>query len=263
MNEQTGTHTLAEAQLRRQSRLASTVNTDDQTKRYAHDDDEYLEDEPRSHTSVRAYKPANTKPQARIQTTTHRTPVPPRASASYSQPGPQPVTQPPVAPPRVVRTPVPTHSHYTRRRVQLHPLLYIGLAMLLMICGWVILSALGAWFQVKQDDWTYGRPRTYQIDAVVGHHDSAANPSHFVVMNFRGRIVVVEFPGGDITKTQVYPGPLIDGKENDLAPVTISFKDVNGDGKPDMIVNTPMTRFVLINDGNSFRAAKEGDTIKL
>jgi hypothetical protein len=142
-------------------------------------------------------------------------------------------------------------------------MLYIGLAMLLMICGWVILSYLNAWWQVKQDDWQFGRPRTYQIDAIVGHLDSAANPSHFVVMNLRGHIVVLEFPGGDITKVQVYPGPLVDGRENDLTPVTIAFKDVNGDGKPDMIVSTPMTRFVLINDKDTFRAAKAGDTIHL
>src|SRR5258708_37240083 len=100
--EQTGAHTLADA--KRQSRTTtSAVNTEDQTKHYLHDDDEYLEDEPRSHTSVRAYKPANTtKPQARIQTTTHRAPVPPRASAVYpSRTVQQPVTHPPVT-----RTPI-------------------------------------------------------------------------------------------------------------------------------------------------------------
>ncbi len=31
-------------------------------------------------------------------------------------------------------------------------------------------------------------PRTFQVDAVVGHNDSATNPSHFIAMNLNGRI---------------------------------------------------------------------------
>ncbi len=52
-----------------------------------------------------------------------------------------------------------------------HWLLIIGIAMFIMIIGWVAFNALGSWWQTTQDDWHYGRPRTIQTDAVVGHHD--------------------------------------------------------------------------------------------
>lgn len=58
------------------------------------------------------------------------------------------------------------------RRFPVHWLVFAGIALLVMILGWLTLSALGSWWQVQQDDWHYGRPRTFQTDAVVGHNDS-------------------------------------------------------------------------------------------
>ena len=47
--------------------------------------------------------------------------------------------------------------------------------------------------------------------------------------------VVIEFPAGDSSKAKIYALPLY-GDNQDLAVVTLSFKDVNGDNKPDLIV---------------------------
>src|SRR2546425_1583080 len=44
--------------------------------------------------------------------------------------------------------------------------------------------------------WHYGRPRTFQTDAVVGHNDSAASPSHFIAINLNRHVEVIECPGG-------------------------------------------------------------------
>ncbi|HET8846357.1 MAG TPA: hypothetical protein VFN35_33150, partial [Ktedonobacteraceae bacterium] len=49
---------------------------------------------------------------------------------------------------------------------------------------------------------TYGTPRTFQIDAVVGHHDGPAHPSHFEGLNLNGQIEVIELHGGDPSHTQ-------------------------------------------------------------
>src|SRR5258708_4162989 len=38
-----------------------------------------------------------------------------------------------------------------------HWLVFVGLAMIIMIFGWFMLSALGSWWQTTQDDWHYGR----------------------------------------------------------------------------------------------------------
>jgi hypothetical protein len=68
-----------------------------------------------------------------------------------------------------------------------HWLLIFGVGMLAMLALWTLGSMLVNWWSVTQDDWHYGRPRIYQTDAVVGHNDSAANPSHFVVLIKRWR----------------------------------------------------------------------------
>lgn len=152
-------------------------------------------------------------------------------------------------------------KHAQRGRV--HWLVFLGGAMFVMVIGWMLLSSLANWWQVTQDDWHYGRPRTYQVDAVVGHNDSLANPSHFIALNLNSHIEVIEFPGGDATKAKVYIGPSLIGQGEDLAPVTLTFQDVNGDGKLDMIVNVGGSHFVYINDSGGFRPARTTDNVHL
>lgn len=62
-------------------------------------------------------------------------------------------------------------------------LLYIGVGMLAMLALWAGLHTLLSWWQVRSDDSTYGYPRTYQFDAVVGHSDSRNNPTHIIIIN--------------------------------------------------------------------------------
>ncbi len=45
----------------------------------------------------------------------------------------------------------------------------------------------------------------------------------------------------------------------DLVPVTLSFQDVNGDHRPDMILHFQGTQVVFINDGSGFRPAQPGE----
>ncbi len=149
----------------------------------------------------------------------------------------------------------------TQRQWRAHWLLYIGLALVVMLLGWMVLSAVTNWWQVTQDDWRYGRPRTFQTDAVVGHNDSAAQPSHFIALNLNRHVEIIEFPGGDATKAKVYIGPVLVGPGQDLAPVTLSFRDVNGDGKLDMIVNVQGSHFVFINANGAFRPPNAGENI--
>ncbi len=124
-----------------------------------------------------------------------------------------------------------------------------------MILGWFMISALGSWWQVTQDDWHYGRPRTYQTDAFVGQGDSPTNPSHFIAMNLNRHIVVIEMPGGDPSKARIFNGPTLIGPGQDLVPVTLTFKDVNGDGKIDMVINVQDSHFVFLNENGTFKPA--------
>src|SRR5690242_10299259 len=48
-------------------------------------------------------------------------------------------------------------------------LLPLGLGMALMLSLVVVGSLVGGWVQTTWDDLRYGRPRTFQTDAFVGH----------------------------------------------------------------------------------------------
>ena len=124
-------------------------------------------------------------------------------------------------------------------------------------------GAASSWRQVHQDDVTYGRPRTYQVDAVVGHNDSVTNPSHFIFLNLNRHVVIIELPGGDTTHSRIYNGPILFGNGQDLTPVTAVFKDVNGDGKIDMIVHIQDQVLVFINDGTQFVPQQPGQQVHI
>lgn len=149
-----------------------------------------------------------------------------------------------------------------RRRV--HWMLYVGFAMVLMLIGFVLITLLSNWWQVKQDDWNYGRPRTFQTDMAVGHGgDSPQHPSHFIAINLNAHVEIIEFAGGDPSKARMYIGPTLIGPGQDLAVVTLSFKDVNGSGKLAMIVNVENSHFVFVNDQGQFRPARPGERISM
>ncbi len=140
-------------------------------------------------------------------------------------------------------------------RARLHWLVYVGVVLLIGILGWGGFTALGQWWQGKQDDWTYGNPRTYQTDAVVGHNDSNTSPSHFTAENLRGQIIVVEYPGGDPSKGRSYTITSIPGNTGN-PPVKVLFQDINHDGKLDMLVEIghegSMITVFVFNNGSQF-----------
>jgi len=151
-------------------------------------------------------------------------------------------------------TPVYIEQGPTRRGcLWRHPLPYLVLSMLL-IMGFITASIIvpPAW-QHHLDDVTYGYPRTYQTDANVGHGDPDHPQSHFIALNLRGVIEVVEVPG-DPTRHKPYLYIIVrlamDGA--DLVPATLSFRDMNGDDKPDMLVLVNGTFWVYFNNGTLF-----------
>lgn len=130
-----------------------------------------------------------------------------------------------------------------------------------MLALWTGFSQVGIWWQIHRDDSTYGRPRTFQIDAVVGHGDSASNPSHFIAINLNRHVVIIELPGGESAKAKIYTVTTLLGDGQDLTPVTLRFKDVNGDGLLDMEIHIQDQTIALLNDQGGFRPAKQGETI--
>ncbi|HZO75393.1 MAG TPA: hypothetical protein VFB60_24535 [Ktedonobacteraceae bacterium] len=135
-----------------------------------------------------------------------------------------------------------------------HPLVLVGLAMtttmILMIGLQIALSVATTVY----NDVRYGRPRTYQVDAVVGHNDSAAHPTHLVAMNLGGHIVVLEIPGGDASHARMLVGPTLSGDGADLVPVTLQLVDRQGNHQPDLLVRCGSVEVWFRNERGSFTA---------
>jgi hypothetical protein len=147
----------------------------------------------------------------------------------------------------------PGSPQHPPRRGRKHWSVYLVSGMATMTTLVIGLYSLGSWWQHVQDDWTYGMPRTYQVDAVVGHnHDSRSHPSHFLAVNLKGHLEVFELPAGDPTRVRVFLGPTIVGTGADQVVVTISFTDVNHDGTPDMVIHYGESEEVFSNKGGTF-----------
>jgi hypothetical protein len=145
--------------------------------------------------------------------------------------------------------------HRTRQGVRLHPLAWFGIFGVFLVLGWFGLNAVTSWYQGVQNDWAYGQQRHFEINAVVGHGDSQTNPSHFTAENNNGQIIVVELPGGNVSKAKIYQIETVPGNAGN-PPVKLSFQDMNGDGKPDMLVQigdgSAMLYVTLFNNGTEF-----------
>jgi hypothetical protein len=115
-----------------------------------------------------------------------------------------------------------------------HPMFYIGICLGILVVFLTAYTLIPPAFQKWSDDRVYGYPRTFQVDANVGHGDSNFPISHFIALNLNGRIEVIETPKGDEGKLQprLYVIARLAMQGSDLVPVTVSFGDMNGDGKP-------------------------------
>ena len=128
----------------------------------------------------------------------------------------------------------------------------IGVGMIFAVLLVFVGQFLLGWLGTTMDDLHYGRPRTYQVDAVVGQNDSVAHPSHFLALNFKGQIEVIEFPAGDATHAKIYLGPHLYGSNADLVPVTLQFIDSHHDHHPEMVVQVQGEQIVFQNLQGAF-----------
>ena len=212
-----------------------------------------LESMPRSALRHRSIADDADRQGKRPAATAGITPIAQRASRLRSPETEEDEQATPGAPSTGPRPKMPRIKQRSVRRA--HPLLLLGLGMITMLVLWTLLTIAVSWWNTTWDDLHYGRPRTFQTDAVVGHTDSSSNPSHFITLNLNGRIEVIEFPGGDASKARIYLGPQLYESGDTLIPVTLSFVDVNRNHLPAMIVHFQDTRIAYINENGGFRPA--------
>jgi hypothetical protein len=146
--------------------------------------------------------------------------------------------------------PMATTQQQAMPRRRVHWLVFVGLAMFIMIIGWVILTAIGSWWQTKMDDIRYGFPRTFQTDANVGHNGRV---SHFICLNLQGEVEVIETQRDHPDASKIYRVVVLP-QDQDHVPVTISFQDINGDGKLDGLVLVGGSEIPMYNNGTGFQS---------
>ena len=138
-------------------------------------------------------------------------------------------------------------------RRRFHWMIFMGMVMFVMVLGWFLFTALGYWFQQKQDDWKYGAPfRTYQVDQYVAMGDTPQNPDHFLALNIHGVVEIVQLNTTSPKYDHVYP---ITTVNDSSIPVFLSFEDTRHTGKLDMLVtigDSNSYTVVLLNDGTQF-----------
>jgi hypothetical protein len=125
--------------------------------------------------------------------------------------------------------------------------------MLLMLAVVLIGHAILDQLAIAWDDLHYGRPRTFQIDAYVGH-EPGTEPSHFIVLNLHGHVEIIELAGGDPAHTRIYAGPQLYGPGADLIPVTIAFSDPAHTHHPDLVLVFQQTHIIFYNRHGTFQS---------
>jgi hypothetical protein len=168
-----------------------------------------------------------------------------------TRPQPRQTTQSTAAPARAEKT------------VEARAVMLIAGAAALLVALYAVVSAAVEWTQIKLDDLQYGRPRTMQMDAYVGHAETEGVPTHFVGMNLNRRVTILEMPGGDSSKVNTIMGPYLFGQGEDLTPVTLSSSDINSDGLADLLVSVKNEQLLYLNDGASFRLASTEERIAI
>ncbi len=222
-------------------------------------------DIPRSSSTVIRYdQPSSTQSQRLTNPQPVTKAVPPRRQSMTRD-------LPPARLPRPTTQPTPkTDKASMLKNGRVHWLFLVGIGMLAALVLWMLASSVLAWGIQRYDDVRYGTPRTYQTDHVVGQGgDSPAHPSHFIAINENRQAIVIEFMAGDPSKSEIYVAPVtIVGAGGDLAPVTLQFRDVTGDGKVDMIIDIHLPTnqdelSVFINTGTKFRPSNGNDKISM
>jgi len=135
---------------------------------------------------------------------------------------------------------------------QVHPLLLLGLGMILMLLLWILVSTVFGWASVTLAMLRYGNPPTYQVDVYVGHNEHPGQPSHFIALNLHRHIEIIEIEGGDPAHTRLYPGPQLYGSQDNVTPATLSFITPKGKKYPDMILHIGNAQLTYTNNGQAF-----------
>jgi hypothetical protein len=152
------------------------------------------------------------------------------------------------------------------RGALLHRLQVLAYGVTLILAAfaiYVVISLLLGKASVLLDDLRYGRPRTTQVDAFVGHEETSGQPTHLMAINLNRQVMVIELPGGDASKARTLSGPYLFGANEDLTPLRLHVQDIDGDGQLDLLLDIRQEQLVYLNRDGAFRLPTPEEQVKL
>ncbi|RRR67780.1 MAG: hypothetical protein EI684_18465 [Candidatus Viridilinea halotolerans] len=118
--------------------------------------------------------------------------------------------------------------------------------------------------RVWTDDLRYGRPRTTHLAGFVGHSaESAGHPTRFIALNLERQVVILELPGGEAAQVRHLPGPYLFGAHEDLTPVLLTLRDVDGDEQDDLVATIRNEEIVYLKRSEGFRLPTAAEQLQL
>ena len=136
---------------------------------------------------------------------------------------------------------------------RLYSAIYTAALLLAAVAIYMLVSMMLGKAQIAVDDFRYGRPRTTQLDAFVGHGEANGHPTHLLALNLNRQATIIELPGGDAASARTFAGPYLFGADEDLTPLRLSVRDVDRDGQPDLLLDVRSEQVVYLNKDGAFR----------
>lgn len=166
------------------------------------------------------------------------TPIPPRASDAYQG-----------ATTRQFDTET-SHEQPAASPKQGHWLTPVGCGAVLVlgaviVWSWVIVPT----YQNVTDHWNYGNSHIAGADIVMN-----GQSERFISFDDRGHITVIEIPDAHPDKSRIYQAAQLVGDDSTNRIVTVTFTDVNHDGKTDLVIHVEGEQgyVVLFQTANGF-----------
>lgn len=131
---------------------------------------------------------------------------------------------------------------------------FYGVTLVLAaVAIYVVVSLFVGKAHVLIDDLRYGRPRTTQLNAFVGHDETSGLPTHLMAINLSRQVTIIELPGGDASKARTIAGPYLFGADEDLTTPLLSLRDMDGDGNVDLVLDIRNEQLIYLNKDGAFR----------
>jgi hypothetical protein len=136
---------------------------------------------------------------------------------------------------------------------RLYSAFYVVTLVLAAVTIYAVVSLFVGKAHVLIDDLRYGRPRTTQLNAFVGHDETTGQPTHIMAINLNRQVTIIELPGSDAAKSRTIAGPYLFGADEDLTPPQLSLRDMDGDGNVDLVLDIRNEQIIYLNKDGMFR----------